>query len=210
MQLKLVCFIQSTSETLAKLHPLNAIYLFDLYWISSIFSKWNNIKRQSIICSRIPRYTRNTKGAVRSCLGFRKQLDLWRVYTSHLHMHFRIALGFPSTTFFEPSKVITRKTQRNVENACVNGMWQLSFTWIPSEAYDDFLQLLVPPTFVLSIKKSEKQKSLKNTFFSTSLAIHSLQPSLQNSIYIWVSAIIISIHHQKKRNGRWWFLHNEE
>ena len=56
---------------------------------------------------------------------------------AHCHMQFRPAFSallriFPiavrfSTTLIEPPNVITRKTLRNVENAWVNGMWQLGF-----------------------------------------------------------------------------------
>ena len=45
---------------------------------------------------------------------------------------FRNAVRFPSTdvgSFMSmETNIITSKTQRNAENACVNGMWQLGFS----------------------------------------------------------------------------------
>ena len=40
---------------------------------------------------------------------------------------YRITVRFQSTRFDANCNVITRKTQCNAENACVNGMWQRAF-----------------------------------------------------------------------------------
>ena len=51
-----------------------------------------------------------------------------RVYTSRLRICFEMHCFFLVPTLIELTKVITRETQRNAENACVTGMWQLGLS----------------------------------------------------------------------------------
>ena len=66
-----------------------------------------------------------------SATSFNIFTQIRRVYTSFYACVFSIAFPFPSTyvgSFVSTDRnIITLKTQRNAENACVNGMWQLGY-----------------------------------------------------------------------------------
>ena len=66
------------------------------------------------------------------------QMGCWpssRVYTSHLRMRFQHCVG---SFMSMETNMVTLKSQRNAENACVNGMWQLGLRKLSFSKFDLF------------------------------------------------------------------------
>ena len=103
--------------------------VFNIPSVNSVGRVNKSVRRRYYVCPFQAFLTRTMLGS-KYCKKALFKAHLYILFThAFSEMHWVL-------TLIEPTKVITRKTQRNAENACVNGMLQLGFKHAISTFFD--------------------------------------------------------------------------